>query len=51
MVNRSRSDIDERVRIISITKEGMALKLKAKDILVKLAASLTLTIDCRTSIT
>jgi DNA-binding MarR family transcriptional regulator len=32
LVTRSRSKTDERVRVIAITKEGMALKKKAKDI-------------------
>jgi DNA-binding MarR family transcriptional regulator len=32
LVTRSRSEVDERVRIISITKRGLALKAKARDI-------------------
>lgn len=31
-VTRSRSEYDERVRLISITKQGRALKAKARDI-------------------
>jgi DNA-binding MarR family transcriptional regulator len=37
LVTRSRSEVDERVRIISITKRGLALKAKARDIPEKLA--------------
>ncbi|MEH6559120.1 MAG: MarR family transcriptional regulator [Oceanicoccus sp.] len=42
LVTRSRSKTDERVRVIAITKEGMALKKKAKDIPEKLACKVGL---------
>ena len=41
-VTRSRSDLDERVRIISITKAGRALKARARDIPEKLACTIGL---------
>jgi DNA-binding MarR family transcriptional regulator len=41
-VTRSRSKLDERVRIISITKQGRALKAKAQDIPEKLACTIGL---------
>ena len=37
LVTRSRSKIDQRICIITITEQGLALKIKAKDIPVKLA--------------
>jgi DNA-binding MarR family transcriptional regulator len=42
LVTRSRSKTDERVRVIAITKEGMVLKKKAKDIPEKLACKVGL---------
>ena len=42
LVTRSRSQVDERVRIISITKQGLALKDKARDIPTKLACTIGL---------
>jgi DNA-binding MarR family transcriptional regulator len=39
MVIRTRSDQDERVRLITITKKGLALQVKAQDIPEKLACS------------
>jgi DNA-binding MarR family transcriptional regulator len=41
-VERKRSDQDERVRIITITKQGMGLKNKARDIPQKLACTIGL---------
>jgi DNA-binding MarR family transcriptional regulator len=41
-VTRSSSEVDERVRIISITKQGRALKAKARDIPEKLACTIGL---------
>ena len=41
-VERKRSDQDERVRIITITKQGMGLKKKARDIPQKLACTIGL---------
>jgi DNA-binding MarR family transcriptional regulator len=41
-VTRSRSKLVERVRIISITKQGRALKAKAQDIPEKLACTIGL---------
>ena len=41
-VTRSRSEQDERVRIITITQQGMALKQKASDIPLKLSCALGL---------
>ena len=41
-VERKRSDQDERVRIITISKQGMGLKAKARDIPHKLACSIGL---------
>jgi DNA-binding MarR family transcriptional regulator len=41
-VTRSRSEQDERVRIITITQQGMALKQKASDIPLKLSRALGL---------
>jgi DNA-binding MarR family transcriptional regulator len=37
LVTRSRSKIDERVRVITVTELGLELKIKAKDIPEKLA--------------
>ena len=42
LVARSRSDIDERVRIIKITAEGLALKKQAANIPTRLASSIGL---------
>ena len=42
LVERMRSAQDERVRVITITKEGMGLKAKARDIPHKLACSIGL---------
>jgi DNA-binding MarR family transcriptional regulator len=42
LVTRSRSEVDERVRVITITKQGLALKVKAKDIPEKLACKVGL---------
>lgn len=42
LVARSRSQLDERVRIISITRQGAALKKKAQDIPTKLACTIGL---------
>ena len=42
LVTRSRSEIDERVRIISITKPGLALKAKARRIPEQLACTIGL---------
>ena len=42
LVTRSRSQVDERVRIISITQQGLALKDKARDIPTKLACTIGL---------
>jgi DNA-binding MarR family transcriptional regulator len=42
LVTRSRSKTDERVRVIAITKEGMVLKNKAKDIPKKLTCKIVL---------
>ena len=42
LITRSRSQLDERVRIISITEQGLALKAKAEDIPAKLACSIGL---------
>jgi DNA-binding MarR family transcriptional regulator len=41
-VTRRRSEQDERVRIITITQQGMALKQKASDIPLKLSCALGL---------
>jgi len=41
-VTRSRGEQDERVRIITITQQGMALKQKASDIPLKLSCALGL---------
>ncbi|MEH6583326.1 MAG: MarR family transcriptional regulator [Halioglobus sp.] len=41
-VDRKRSEIDERVRIITITKQGLSLKKKARDIPQKLACTVGL---------
>ena len=42
LVTRSRSKTDERVRVITITKQGLALKIKARDIPGKLACKVGL---------
>jgi len=42
LVTRSRSKTDERVRVITITKQGLTLKVKAKDIPAKLACKVGL---------
>jgi DNA-binding MarR family transcriptional regulator len=42
LVTRSRSEADERVRVITITKQGLTLKVKAKDIPEKLACKVGL---------
>lgn len=42
LVERKRSEQDERARIITITKQGMGLKAKASDIPHKLACSIGL---------
>lgn len=42
LVTRSRSQVDERVRIISITKLGLALKDKAREIPTQLACTIGL---------
>ena len=42
LVTRSRSLLDERVRIISITQQGLELKKKAEDIPAKLACTIGL---------
>lgn len=42
LVDRKRSTEDERVRLISITKQGMKLKSRAKDIPQKLACAIGL---------
>ncbi len=42
LVGRSRSQLDERVRIISITRRGLALKAKAREIPEKLACTIGL---------
>jgi DNA-binding MarR family transcriptional regulator len=42
LVTRSRSEVDERVRVITITKQGLTLKVKAKDIPAKLACKVGL---------
>jgi DNA-binding MarR family transcriptional regulator len=42
LVTRNRSEIDERVRIISITKPGLALKAKARRIPEQLACTIGL---------
>jgi DNA-binding MarR family transcriptional regulator len=42
LVARSRSQLDERVRIISITRQGLALKTKARDIPRRLACTIGL---------
>ena len=42
LVARSRSQLDERVRIISITRQGAALKKKAQDIPTRLACTIGL---------
>jgi DNA-binding MarR family transcriptional regulator len=42
LVERKRSDQDERVRIISITKQGLSLKKKAQGIPQKLACTIGL---------
>ena len=44
LVTRSRSDLDERVRIITITKEGMALQKRAADIPLQLACTAGLSV-------
>ena len=41
-VERKRSDLDERVRIITITKQGMGLKKRARDIPQELACTIGL---------
>jgi DNA-binding MarR family transcriptional regulator len=40
LVARSRSQLDERVRIISITRQGLALEKRARDIPTKLACTI-----------
>ncbi len=42
LVARSRSQVDERVRIISITRQGLALKAKAEGIPAELACTIGL---------
>jgi MarR family transcriptional regulator, organic hydroperoxide resistance regulator len=42
LVERKRSEDDERVRVITITRQGMALKKRATDIPHKLACSIGL---------
>jgi DNA-binding MarR family transcriptional regulator len=42
LVTRSRSKTDERMRVIAITQQGMALKQQAKDIPEKLACKVAL---------
>jgi DNA-binding MarR family transcriptional regulator len=42
LVTRSRSEVDERVRVITITKQGLALKTQAKNIPAKLSCQLGL---------
>lgn len=44
-VNRTRSDKDERVRIITITRKGIALKKKASEVPQKLACTVGLPLE------